>query len=36
MYVTITKEKITLKYIFEICDPMIWDFWNESFLKTAI
>lgn len=26
----------TLKFIFEICDPMIWDFWDVSFLVEAL
>lgn len=25
----------TLKFIFEVLDPMIWDFWDESFLQDA-
>ena len=27
--------KKTLKFIFEVLDPMIWDFWDESFLQDA-
>ena len=39
IHFTAVKEntsEITLKYLFELCDPVIWDFWDDSFLETAL